>query len=47
MVKRHLFVEKEKQDEYREAMGAGYHNNGYVCKWKNGRPFKVSYLTTH
>ena len=36
---------QDKQDSDRLFFGKGYDNNDYICRWDDGRPLAVSYVS--
>lgn len=43
-----IFLDLKKQEENNKLfIGKGYHNNEYVFKWPDGRPFAPDYVTYH
>lgn len=44
-IERLLLCEKEKQDEYRRALGNSYQDSGYVIVHEDGRPMRPNYAS--
>ena len=45
-VKDYLLTLKKQQAAYAKAFGKQYHQNDYICKWQDGRPFEYKYVNT-
>ena len=45
-VKEFLQILKNKQAACARAFGKQYHQNDYICKWQDGRPFEYKYVNT-